>query len=454
MIHLSREEPDSALEDKMSNARLVVLKLLTKLDKNLSYSNILLDDCLSKSQLDYQDKKFASALFYGVLERRITLDAVIKSYSSRPADKLNIEVRNILRMGIYQLCYMDSVPDSAAVDESVKLAKKNKNPAVSGFVNGLLRAFIRDEKKLPKGKNKLEATSIEYSCPLWLVEKWNKEYGREVLEAMLKTSFGQPPTTVKANTLSYDLNDIIKSLNEDGFRSEKNSVVKDALNIFGSGSIENTQAYKNGLVHVQDMASQLCCKAVDPEAGDTVVDICSAPGGKTFTMAELMENKGRVLAFDLHENRVKLIRSGAERLGLSIVSAQTNNGKVFNENIPQADRVLCDVPCSGLGVIRRKPEIKYKNPEDFENLPKIQYEILETSSGYVKIGGVLVYSTCTVSKAENDEVVDKFLENHKEFVPCALGKDFPCHGDDSRITITPDKFNSDGFFIAKFTRVR
>ena len=437
----------------MSNARVVVLKLLTKLDKNSSYSNILLDDGLNKSDLDYQDKKFASALFYGVLERRITLDAIIRKYSSRPADKLNNDVRNILRMGIYQLLFMDSVPDSAAVDESVKMAKKNKNPAVSGFVNGLLRGFIRDEKKLPKGKNEYENLSVDYSCPGWLVEKWDKEYGRKALEAMLETSFGQPPTTVKANTLKASLSEIVKSLQEDGFKCEINPNAKDALNIYG-GSVESTKAYEKGLVHVQDMASQLCCKAVDPKAGDTVLDICSAPGGKTFTMAELMENKGRVLAFDLHENRVRLIRQGAKRLGLDIVSAETNNGKVYNENMPMADRVLCDVPCSRLGVIRRKPEIKDKKPDDFENLPRIQYEILETSAKYVKQGGVLVYSTCTLSRAENDEVVDRFLAEHKDFEPCELGEDFPCENDKARVSITPDKFNSDGFFIAKFTRVR
>ena len=438
----------------MGNARGVVLKLLSKLDKNSSYSNILLDDGLRKSDLDFQEKKFASALFYGVLERKITLDAIIKKYSSRPMDKLNVDVRNILRMGIYQLLYMDSVPDSAAVDECVKLSKKNKNPAISGFVNGMLRSFIRDEKKLPKGKNDLENMSIEYSCPLWLVEKWDREYGKSTLNSMLKTSFGQPPTTIKVNTLHYNFNDVLDILKADGFSCNANEIAKDSANIYGSGTIENTSAYEQGLIHVQDLASQLCCMAVDPQAGDVVLDICSAPGGKAFTMAELMKNNGKVYAFDLHENRVKLIRSGAKRLGLDCVNASTNNGKAFNENMPMADRVLCDVPCSGLGVIRRKPEIKYKNPEDFENLPNIQYEILETSSRYVKDGGVLVYSTCTLSRAENDEVVEKFLENHKDFQPLALGEDFPLGKDKWKITITPDKFNSDGFFIAKFCKVR
>ncbi|MGN0601424.1 MAG: 16S rRNA (cytosine(967)-C(5))-methyltransferase RsmB [Oscillospiraceae bacterium] len=436
----------------MSNAREVVLKLLTKLDKNSSYSNILLDDVLKKTELSIQDKKFASALFYGVLERRITLDAVIKAYSDRPADRLNDNVKNILRMGIYQLCFMDSVPDSAAVDESVKLAKKNKNPAVSGFVNGLLRAFIRDEKKLPEGKNKSEALSVNYSCPLWLVEKWDKEYGRTVLKAMLETSFGQPPTTLKINTVRCGIDEAVALLEQDGFKCEKNSVLKDSVNIYGNGSVEHTKAYKNGFVHVQDLASQLCCLAVNPKPGEMVLDICAAPGGKTFTMAERMNNQGKVFAFDLHENRVKLIREGAKRLGLTIVSAEVNNGKVFNENIPKADRVLCDVPCSGLGVIRRKPEIKYKDPEDFKKLPEIQYDILETSSGYVKKGGILVYSTCTLSREENDDVVDRFLENHKDFSPCPLGYDFPCKDNETRISITPDRFNSDGFFIAKFVK--
>lgn len=437
----------------MSNSRKVVLKLLTKLDNNSSYSNILLDDGLKKTDLTVQEKKFAAALFYGVLERRITLDAVIKKYSSRPADKLNNEVRNTLRMGIYQLCFMDSVPDSAAVDESVKLAKKNKNPAVSGFVNGLLRAFIRDDKCLPKGKTKAENLSIEYSCPLWLVEKWQSEYGEKTTLSMLKTSLGQAPTTIKANTLSHSIESIIETLENDGFSCKINSYAADSLNIYGSGSIEHTQAYKNGMVHVQDMASQLCCAAVDPQAGETVLDICAAPGGKTFTMAELMGNKGILMSFDLHENRVKLIRNGAQRLGLTIVSAQTNNGKVFNENLPMADKVLCDVPCSGLGVIRRKPEIKYKNPDDFDNLPNVQYDILDTSSNYVKKGGVLVYSTCTLSRAENDMVIDKFLKNHTDFKPSSLGDRFPCSHKDSRITITPDKFDSDGFFISKLIRL-
>ncbi|MGN1133698.1 MAG: SAM-dependent methyltransferase, partial [Oscillospiraceae bacterium] len=260
--------------------------------------------------------------------------------------------------------------------------------------------------------------------------------------------------TVKANTLNHSIDEIIAVLNSDGFECEINKYAEDALNISGSGTIENTRAYAEGLVHVQDLSCQLCCKAVAPEENDTVLDICAAPGGKTFTMAELMHNKGRILAFDLHENRAKLIQKGAKRLGLSIVSASVNNGKEYNARISPADKVLCDVPCSGLGVIRRKPEIKYKNPKEFERLPSIQYDILNTSAKYVKDGGILVYSTCTLSRAENDNVTDRFLAEHHDFQPYSLGDDFPYGYNDYKMTITPDKFNSDGFFIAKFIKTR
>ncbi|MDE6149100.1 MAG: 16S rRNA (cytosine(967)-C(5))-methyltransferase RsmB, partial [Ruminococcus sp.] len=328
----------------MGNSRKVVLKLLTKIDKNSSYSNILLDDGLAKSNLSLQDKKFAAALFYGVLERRITLDAVIKKYSKRPSDKLNAEILNLLRMGIYQLCYMDSVPDSAAVDECVKLAKCNRNPAVSGFVNGLLRSFIRDNKDIPKGTNKIESLSIEYSCPEWLVKKWSNEYGDNATLSMLKTSLGQAPTTIRVNTTKCSTDILREELSSGGIGCDFNQNTLNAINIFSSGSVESIEQYKRGLFHVQDISSQLCCAVVDPKEDDTILDICSAPGGKTFTLAEMINNKGKVFAFDLHENRVKLIRQGSARLGLSCVSADINNGKVFSELLPMADRVLCDVP--------------------------------------------------------------------------------------------------------------
>ncbi len=432
----------------MAGARGLAVKLLCRLESSSSYSNLLLDSALQRSALSEQDKRFVSALFYGTLERKYTLDAVIADCLNDPRDKLSAEVRNILRIGLYQLLYMDSVPDNAAVDESVKLAKRLRNPALGGFVNGVLRGFIRNGRKLPEGKNDVQKLALTYSCPIWLVEKWCDEYGRETAAAMLAASLGQAPTTVRANTLRMPLDGIAELLRSDGFKVSAADSAEDALVVSG-GSIEQSSAYKAGLLHVQDISCMLCCEALGAGQGDTVLDICSAPGGKAFTTAELMGNKGRVLAFDLHENRVRLIRSGAKRLGLTCIEAAVNDGKVFCSSLPTADRVLCDVPCSGLGVIRRKPEIKYKSPSEFERLPQIQYDILSVSSGYVKAGGTLVYSTCTLSRAENDEVAERFLAENPGFaagqLPDKLGGGY-------KVTITPDRFGSDGFFIAVFIR--
>ena len=434
----------------MMSARSFTVKLLVKMENSSAYSNLLLDDALSRADLSEQDKRFASALFYGTLERRYTLDAVITAHLKNPKDKLSIELKNILRTGIYQLLYMDSVPDNSAVDESVKLAKKLKNPALAGFVNGLLRSFIREGKQLPKSSSRVDELSLEYSCPPWLTQKWMNEYGEKAALSMLSSSIGQAPVTVKANTLKMPVEDVIRLLEADGFTAEKSDIIKNALIISGGG-IEKSSAYRSGLIHVQDISCMLCCEALAPCEGETVLDICSAPGGKAFTSAEMMKNKGRLLAFDLHENRVRLIRSGAQRLGLSIIEARTNDGKLYDEGLPQADRVLCDVPCSGLGVIRRKPEIKYKSPEEFSRLPEIQYEILSVSSRYVKAGGTLVYSTCTLSRAENDEVTDRFLSEHPDFEQGCLPEKL---GSGSKVTITPDRFDSDGFFISVFKRKR
>lgn len=432
----------------MAGARSLAVKLLNKMESSAAYSNLLLDEALSRSQLPAQDKKFVSALFYGTLERAYILDEIIKANLTNPGAKLSIEVRNILRTGIYQLLYMDSVPDNAAVDESVKLAKRCKNPALAGFVNGLLRSFIRSGKQLPKCKDKEQQLALDYSCPVWLVRKWCREYGDKTAEAILSASLGQPPTTVRANTLKMPADQIAEVLRSDGFKCEPSPHTADCFRIAGAG-IEQSRAYSDGLIHVQDISCMLCCEALGARPGETVLDICSAPGGKAFTVAELMQDKGRLLAFDLHENRVRLIRSGAQRLGLSIIEAQTNDGKVFNNALPQADRVLCDVPCSGLGVIRRKPEIKYKDPAEFERLPQVQYEILSTSSGYVKPGGTLVYSTCTLSRAENDEVTERFLKEHPDFEAGSLPDKL---GSGRDITVTPDMFGSDGFYIAIFVR--
>lgn len=436
----------------MSTSRQLVMKLLVKMSRNQAYSNILLDDALSKSDLSAQDKKFSAALFYGVSERIITLDRIIEKYSSKRSDKLSDEVRAILRMGIYQLLYMDSVPESAAVNESVKLAKDNRNPAVAGFINALLRSFIRDGKKLPQGKNKLESLSYEYSSPQWLIEKWLNDYGEDATRSILRTSLGRAPITIRVNTTRITADELITELEKETVSANLCEIDNACLEILNTSSIEKLDAYKKGLFHVQDISSQLCVRALGASDGDTVLDLCSAPGGKAFTIAEIMHNKGELFAYDLHEKRAQLIWNGAKRLGLDMIKAGTNNAKEFNEKVHLGDRILCDVPCSGLGVIRRKPEIKFKNPADFDNLPAIQYEILCTSWKYLKEGGELIYSTCTLNKAENDDVVDRFISEHTDCKKSVLLPELGGPFGDCKATVFPSFCNSDGFFMAKLKK--
>ena len=434
----------------MQSPRAICLKLLDSTERGQEYSNIALDRALKKyPDLRDIDRRFISALYYGVLERRITLDAVIGKYSNRPSDKLSSELRQILRMGIYQILYMDTVPESAAVNESVALAKGLRNQGASGFVNALLRNFIRGGCKLPKSGVKLKDLSIEYSCPEWIVKSFIRDYGEETALSILKNSIGRAPMTARLNTCKSSLDEIISELASQGVSCKLIPEAEACAELSGCGSVESLSAYQKGMLHIQDLSCQICCRELDPKAGETVLDLCSAPGGKAFTIAELMGDSGTVLAYDLHPNRVRLIAAGAERLGLKSITAAVNNAKILNEKIPLADKVLCDVPCSGLGVMRRKPEIKYRPEEELSALPKTQLEILTTSSKYLKVGGELIYSTCTLRREENSDIVEKFLRENNDFESVKL-KGFTGYD----ITITPDRYGSDGFYIAKIRRKR
>ena len=427
----------------MGNARKTVLRLLTRLENSGSYSNILLDEGLERSDLSPQDKKFAAALFYGVLERQITLDSIIWEYSRNPKNKLGTEVRVILRMGLYQLLYMDSVPDNAAVDESVKLAKKNRNPAASGFINAMLREFIRNDKKLPKGRNAAEELSIEYSAPVWLTEKWTREYGKEVCLEMLKTSVGRAPVTVRVNTVFHSLESTLDMLAEEGITFERLSVLPDCIRICGAGAVEHTKAYKEGRIHVQDLSSQLCCAALDPKENDTVLDLCAAPGGKSIHIAELLNGTGHVEARDLTEYKVDLIRDNIERSGLTNIEAVCQDATVYDpDKKKSADIVIADLPCSGLGVLGKKPDLRYKMNEKTEaDLVELQRKILSVVKDYVKPDGKLLYSTCTIHREENEGNVEWFLKEYPEF---ELVKDKQ---------MIPGKDTGDGFYIAIIKRV-
>lgn len=432
-------------------ARLLAAKALLRVSSG-GFSNIVLDSMLGEAKLDQRDKAFASALFYGVLERRITIDILIRRYSAIPPEKLDPEAAEVLRMGFYQLLYMNSVPDNAAVNESVELIKELGCPKASGFVNGILRAFVRNGKnadfsRLPG----IERLSAEYSAPLWLCKKWCLEFGPQRTQRALRACLGAPPIYARVNTVKADAHAVCEALSTEGASAKPAEIFQNAI-IIESPALQNTKAYRDGLFHVQDISSQLCAAALGAKAGERVLDVCAAPGGKTFTVAEIMENKGEVVACDLHAKRAKLVKTGGERLGLGIITARANDATVYDESFGKFDKVLCDVPCSGLGVIRRKPEIRFKKPEDLQSLPKIQYRIAAASAKYLKEGGVLVYSTCTLSRDENENVVKQLMER-EGLLPEKLPEELQKYSADGySVTLLPGEINSDGFYFARLRK--
>ncbi len=425
-------------------ARQCVLEALTEVTEASRYSNITLDNILSKNKLELRDKKLASAIFYGTLERKITLDHCINGFSKKPVEKLTPKVLNILRMSLYQILYMDSIPESAAVNEGVKLTRSSGVTSAAGFVNGVLRSFLRSGGKIPPIKgNFAHVLSVKYSCEEWLCKALIEQYSEKTAEDILEVSTGAPPVFIRVNTLKTNDENLIESLDKSGITAKKTSVPH--CLITESGNLTATNEFKMGLFHVQDMSSQLCCAKLDPQKGERIADVCSAPGGKTFTIAEIMQDSGEIVAMDLHEKRTKLISDGAARLGIGCVNAKASDASKYNPQLGVFDRVLCDVPCSGFGIMRRKPEIKYKTADETKKLPEIQYAILENASKYVKAGGCLIYSTCTILKEENQEIIKKFFCNNKDFEPW---------DDNYMECLIPQKNGSDGFFICKIRRVK
>lgn len=439
----------------MKNARYAVYELLIKMEKG-AYSNIALDSVLSAERFSPENRRFISRLFYGVTERKLTLDYIISQYSKKPPERLDREVLTVLRMGLYQLLYCDSVPESAAVNESVNIIKQAGKTGASGFVNGVLRSFIRSGCRYVLPEDKISALSVRYSCRRDIVQLLLNGCGEENTVSLLEASFLPGDMTARVNTLKISAEELKSKICQVGGEAGLCSFAplkECALDIISvKGEISKSIFYECGYFHIQDISSQICCLAVAPNENDTVIDVCAAPGGKSFTLAEMMNGKGRIISCELHKNRAALIEKGANRLGLDNITAAVNDGKRFNPQLPKADAVLCDVPCSGLGVMRGKPEIKYKAPDDFKGLPQIQYDILQTSSQYVRSGGVLVYSTCTVNSAENEEVTERFLAENPDFYGVPFLEEYGEPFGKPSVTVFPRYFGSDGFYICKMMR--
>ena len=436
----------------MENARFVALKALIKMENDESYSNITIDSALKKYKLSSNDSAFASALFYGVLERRITIDYILKRYLKKPLNKMDIDVLNILRLGIYQLKFMEKVPDNAAVNESVKLISMVRKTSAKGLCNAVLRNFIRDNKEYTLPSDDLEQLSIEYSVPIDFAKSLCADYGFDCAKGILHGFLASKYLSIRVNTTKISTDEYLSKLIENGVDAKSSPIVEDCLIINNSGDVRQLYGYNDGLFHVQDSASQLAVKALHVLKDSTVLDVCSAPGGKTFTAAEYTSEK--VISCDLYEHKVKLIEDGAKRLSLNNVKAIVNDASVFNEKLGIFDRVLCDLPCSGMGILGKKPEIRYKNVTFVDKLSEIQYNLLVCSKNYLKMGGILVYSTCTLNHKENRNVASKFLKENEDFEPFEIFPDIERAIDEpnNMLTLMPHIHGTDGFFISAFKK--
>jgi 16S rRNA (cytosine967-C5)-methyltransferase len=424
----------------MKSPRQVAAEALLRVDRG-GYSQLVLDAAIKKARLEPQDAAFAAALFYTALERRLTLDFCIEKYARHA---LTDTIRAVLRLSVAQLLYFDSVPARAAVDEAVKLSRAMGQSSAAGMVNAILRSFLRDGCRLPPVEGDDSARlSVEYSCAPWLVERLVGWHGRQAAGEILAASLGRPPLFVRVNPLVTDAAALTDALDRQGCRVVSTRLDGNCLEV--AGDPVRTKAHRLGWFHVQDLCSQQAALTVGALPGERILDACAAPGSKSFVMAQQMRNTGEILACDIAPKRLALIERGANRLGLTILRPQQQDAAVKNEALGAFDRVLCDLPCSGLGVLRRKPEIKYRAQSALDGLPELQYKILKTSSHYLKAGGMLVYSTCTVNPEENEGVVNRFLAENPGFSP-----DAPAGGR-SR-TILPDAGGGDGFFIARIRR--
>ena len=439
----------------VDSARQAAHKALVKMQRNGGYSNLVLDAQLKSAPLDRRDVALACAIFYGVTERMYTLDFIIRKYVGSRTNKLPFSVINALRMGTYQILYMDKIPAHAAVGETVELVKKTDRWAV-GFVNAVLKKILSERNQCLDLIEQTDSPEIKYSCKRWIYDSLRKNYGGAADDIPLK-SFDSAQVSLRVNTLKNSRNELETLLKSSGVLSHVPFDKMDALMLDSGSGIEQMRLYKEGRFHVQDIASQLCCMALSPQSGMRVLDVCSAPGGKSFTIAEMMEDNGEIISQDVHEARVKLIQRGAERLGIRSIKSIKGDASECSEDLGLFDRVLCDVPCSGLGVMSKKPDIKYKDYDEIKDLPQLQLKILMSAQKRLKPGGILVYSTCTLRKDENESILNKFLQrcNLKPIDISGIYGIIDVNGKDSctnMITLFPHIHLTDGFFIAAFKR--
>lgn len=408
--------------------------------------------------LPKRETALATTLVGGVLQNRAMCDFYLSHFSNIRLKKIQPRVRTLMQMAIYQIAWLDRIPDSAAVNETIELVKRlcRADVRTVRFVNGVLRAVSRGKQSLPQPNcaTKEEFYSLFYSTPRWLTALLIEQYGERETRRLLEANNQPAPTVLRVNTMRANIETVRDELQELGVSVQQHETIPNCLVVSGTGNVGQLPCFADGRVTVQDGASQMSVYALDPQAGSTVIDCCAAPGGKSFFAAERMKGSGRVISCDIFEHKLNKIEQGARRLGYDNISVCLQDACQFRpEWEEKAEYVLCDVPCSGLGIIRKKPEIRYKDPEELEQLPHLQRKILENCSRYVKPGGVLVYSTCTVLRRENEAVTREFLSNHPEFR--AERFSLPVNGgnDAADVTLLPHIHNTDGFYVAKFKKI-
>ena len=427
------------------SARDAALSVLIACRKNGAWMDAALKQQLGKERLDRRDAALATRLCASVMQNRLLLDEWIGRYLKGRLSALQPAVLDVLRLAVCQLRFFDKLPPSAVVDEAVEQAKRLTNPRAAGLVNGLLRSMLRDPSRLSLP----EDLSIRYSHPRALVELLRDNVGAEKLEALLQSHNQAPAVCAQLNTLRTDSESARKAFETEGMDAVPHPWLPDCLLLTGGG-IEQSGPFRDGWFYVQDPAAKLAVLALDPQPGERILDCCAAPGGKSFAAAIRMENRGSVTACDIHLHKIELLEAGAVRLGLDILSAQLRDASVLHpEWAGSFDRIIADVPCSGLGVIRKKPDIRYKELTPTERLPEVQRRILEAQAAHLRPGGTLVYSTCTILRRENEAVVEAFLGDHPEFSPVALDLPGIGHVENGMKTLLPCEEETDGFFIAK-----
>ena len=439
------------------SAREAALLTLVAMEREKAWSDGRLRKTIREQGLDRRDAALATRLCLGVVQNRLLLDFYLQQFSTMKLRKMESKVRTGLRIGLYQMLFLTKIPVSAAVSEAVELTKKHcKDKRAAGLVNGVLRAAARHLDDLPTidRTDPVSYLSLLYSHPRWLVEAFLDRLGPEGTEALLAWDNGEPDVTVQVATCRHTAEEATRSLEEEGVTVRPHPWLPDCLILTGTGDLAERAAYRAGMIYAQDPAARLAVLAAGLRPGDRVLDACAAPGGKSFAAAMVLGDEGSITACDIHSHKIALIEAGARRLGLGSITAHVHDGRKHEPAWDGSfDAVLADVPCSGLGVIQKKPEIRYKDPEALAGLPRVQAALLENLCRYVRPGGVLLYSTCTLLRAEDEDVVAGFLAAHPEFtlegftLPGPVGT-VP----EGEITLWPQRTGTDGFYLARLRR--